>query len=301
MLRRWILAGAVLGLVALGVAWFVTRPTQYGPEAIAGLTPDPVRGEYVFRAAGCASCHAAAGASGADLLRLGGGQAFPSAFGTFYAPNISSDPVQGIGAWSAIDLVNALVNGVSPQGAHLYPALPYAAYTHMTLQDVVSLRAWLATLPAVDTPSRPQDVGFPFSVRRLLGGWKLLYLRRDWAVKDVPPEAVIGRYIAEALAHCGECHTPRTALGGLKRGLWLAGAPNPTGKGTIPNITPGGLDWSEADLVTFFQSGFKPDFDTAGGTMTEVIANLQTLPEADLLSLAAYLKAIPAVASKPAK
>jgi mono/diheme cytochrome c family protein len=299
MLRRLILAAIALGVIGLAVFWVVTRPTRLDPAAIAGLVPDPVRGEYVFRAAGCASCHAADGAAGADLLKLGGGKSFASDFGTFYAPNISPDPVHGIGGWSDIDLVNALVNGVAPDGAHLYPALPYAAYSRMSLQDAVSLHSYLATLPAVDTASKPHDVGFPFSIRRLLGGWKFLYLDRDWVVSSVPPEAETGRYIAEALAHCGECHTPRTALGGLKTSAWLSGAPNPSGKGTVPNITPGGLDWSEADLVTFFQSGFKPDFDTAGGAMTEVVTNLSTLPEADLLSLAAYLKAVPAVSTGP--
>ncbi|MCR8723588.1 cytochrome c [Frigidibacter sp. SLM-1] len=294
-MRRAILVLLVLGLIGLAAFWVITRPTQLTPDAIAGLTPDPVRGEYVFRAAGCASCHAAKDATGADLLKLGGGKAFPSEFGTFYAPNISPDPVHGIGNWTAIDLVNALQNGVGPDGTHLYPALPYGAYAKMTLQDVVSLRAYLATLPAVDTPSKPQDVSFPFSIRRALGGWKFLFLQRDFVIQDVPPEAETGRYIAEALAHCGECHTARNALGGLKTGQWLGGAPNPTGKGTIPNITPGKLDWSEADLVTFFQSGFTPEFDTAGGTMAEVVENLSTLPEADLVSLARYLKSVPAV------
>lgn len=295
MLRRALLILLALAVIGLAAFWVISRPVQLAPAAIAGLTPDPVRGEYVFRAAGCASCHAAEGASGADLLKLGGGKAFPSAFGTFYAPNISPDPQQGIGTWTAIDLVNALQNGVAPDGTHLYPALPYGAYTKMTLQDAVSLYAYLMTLPPVTTVSQPHAVGFPFSIRRALGGWKFLFMRRDFVVASVPPEAEAGRYIAEALAHCGECHTSRNALGGLKTGRWLGGAPNPTGKGNIPNITPGKLDWSEADLVTFFQSGFKPDFDTAGGTMAEVVENLSTLPEADLLSLARYLKSVPAV------
>ena len=294
MVRRLLLAAFVSGLAGLAAFWFVTRPAVLDESAIAGLTGDPVRGEYVFRAAGCASCHSAEGASGAEMLKLGGGRAFPSDFGTFHAPNISPDPVHGIGGWSRIELVNALLNGVGPDGAHLYPALPYGAYARMTPEDAVSLASYLATLPEVATPSRPHEVGFPFSIRRLLGGWKFLYLDRDWVVDPVPEAALTGRYIAEALAHCGECHTPRTALGGLKTGEWLWGAPAPAGKGTVPDITPGGLDWPEADLVTFFQSGLKPDFDTAGGAMVDVIANLATLPEADLLSLAAYLKAVPA-------
>ena len=289
---RLIVILAVLGLLGF---WVLTRPKTTPEEAIAGLTADPVRGEYVFRAAGCASCHVSQGETEASL-KLGGGLALESPFGTFYAPNISPDPDEGIGAWRPIDLVNALKHGVSPQGEHYYPALPYASYTHMTDEDVVSLFAYLRTLPPVPTPSKPHDVGFPFSIRRLVGGWKLLYLREGWAVGEIPPEAETGRYIAEALAHCGECHTPRDVFGGLKLKSWLGGAPNPAGRGHIPNITPGGLDWPQADILTFFQWGQKPDFDSAGGDMASVIEHLQTLPEADLASLAAYLKAVPAVA-----
>jgi mono/diheme cytochrome c family protein len=294
-MRRAIAVLAGLFVLGLAVFWLVTRPARIDPAEIAALTPDPVRGEYVFRAAGCASCHAAEGATGADLLKLGGGKAFASPFGTFYAPNISPDPQAGIGAWQPVDVVNALKNGVGPTGRHLFPALPYPAYTRMQLADAVSLAAYLATLPAVATPSRPHGVPFPFNIRRSLGGWKLLFLDPDWVVATVPPEAEAGRYLAEALAHCGECHTPRNALGGLQTSAWLGGAPNPAGKGRIPNITPGKLTWSEAELVTFFQSGFTPEFDSAGGAMAEVIAGLATLPEADLLSLAAYLKSVPPI------
>jgi mono/diheme cytochrome c family protein len=293
-MRRAVAVLVALGLAGLGAFWVLTRPTMLSADDIAGIGPDPVRGEYVFRAAGCSSCHAADGARDADLLRLGGGKAFASPFGTFYAPNISPDPVNGIGTWTPVDVVNALTNGVGPGGRHLFPALPYGSYGKMTLEDAVSLAAYLPTLPAVDTPSRPHDVPFPFNIRRSLGGWKLLFLSRDWVVPAVPPEAETGRYIAEALAHCGECHTPRNALGGLKTGQWLAGAPNPSGEGNIPDIRPGKLTWSEADLVTFFQSGFTPEFDTAGGNMAEVVRSLGTLPEDDLLSLARYLKAVPA-------
>ena len=109
------------------------------------------------------------------------------------------------------------------------------------------------------------------------------------------PEAERGRYLAEALGHCAECHTPRGPLGQLDRTRWLAGAPDPGGKGRVPNLTPAGLDWSEADLIGYFRTGFTPDFDSAGGLMAEVVQNLAELPEADLAALAAYLKAVPAV------
>ena len=112
------------------------------------------------------------------------------------------------------------------------------------------------------------------------------------------PEQERGRYLAEGLAHCGECHTPRNAAGGLLPKRWLAGAPNPDGKGQIPNITPAELTWSQADLVEYFTSGFTPDYDTAGGQMAHVVANLAKLPQADREAIAAYLQAVPPVADE---
>jgi mono/diheme cytochrome c family protein len=184
--------------------------------------------------------------------------------------------------------------GVSPQGQHLFPALPYGAYTHMTLQDIADLHAYLATLPADATPSAAHEVGFPFNIRRAVGLWKLLYLRSDWAIDgNLTPVQERGRYIAEAMAHCGECHTPRNLIGGPDRSRWLAGAPNPNGEGTIPNITPAKLTWSEADIVEYLTSGFTPEFDTAGGHMAEVVENMSRLPESDRAAVAAYLKLVP--------
>lgn len=292
MFRRLILVLVALGLVGLAAFWLLTRPTQLAPEAIAGITADPARGEEVFRIAGCAACHAAKGAKDGDKLLLGGGQAFASDFGTFYAPNISPDPAHGIGDWQVIDIVNALKNGIGKGGEHLYPALPYTSYTHMTLEDAVSVATYIKSLPTVETPTKADDVGFPFNIRRGLGLWQMLFLKRDFALPEVPAEAETGRYIAEALAHCGECHTPRNALGGLDTGKWLAGAPNPSGPGTVPALTPDKLTWSEDDIVNFFSTGMTPEFDTAGGDMAEVVENLSTLPEADLRSLARYLKAV---------
>lgn len=290
-LLKYLLILAVLGLAAV---WWVTRPHALPDDALAGLTGDARRGEVIFHAGGCASCHAAEGASGAARLVLSGGRAFPSDFGTFYAPNISPDASHGIGGWSAQDLANAMMRGVSPEGAHYYPVFPYTSYVRTRPQDIVDLRAYLATLPASDAASRPHDVHFPFSIRRLIGGWKLLFQSGDWVVQgDLTPQQTRGRYLAEALGHCGECHTPRNALGGPDRTRWLAGAANPSGKGKIPNITPGALTWSVSDLIGYFATGFTPDYDSAGGPMAEVIENLSRLPETDRAAIAAYLKRVP--------
>lgn len=288
-----IISGLLLAAGAgLAGFWVLTHPVIEDETAIAGLQPDLVRGEYVFRASGCASCHAAKEAQGEARLILSGGRTFTTRFGTFYAPNISSDPEEGIGAWRAIDLVNALHHGVDRDGKHLFPAFPYTTYARMTLTDAVSLHAYLATLPADATPSQNHDLAFPFNMRRGLGLWKRLYLNPDWVTSEVPEEADTGRYIVEALGHCGECHTPRSVFGGPITDAWLSGAANPDGPGRIPDITPGRLNWPEDDLLAYLQSGFTPSFDVAGGSMAEVISTLGTLPEEDLWSVVVYLKLI---------
>ena len=173
-----------------------------------------------------------------------GGHRFATDFGTFIAPNISSDPTHGIGAWSLEEFANALVRGVSPKGEHYYPAFPYASYIRMRDQDISDLYVYMKTLPASDRPSKPHELGFPFNVRRGLGLWKAINLKSDWVIAKAPdgvsnvPAFERGRYLVESLAHCGECHTPRDLTGGLKLAEWMAGARAPDGKGRIPNISP---------------------------------------------------------------
>lgn len=295
-MNRFLLAVPVLALIGLAGFLVVTQPRTGSVQDLSSLTGDPAQGEMVFWAAGCASCHMAPKATGAQQIVLSGGQQFASPFGSFLAPNISPDPTQGIGGWTLNEFAHALRDGVSPAGQHLFPALPYSAYNKMAAQDLVDLKAFLDTLPASAEPSQPHQVGFPFNIRRSLGVWKLLFVSDEWVVDgDLSPEQARGRYIVEALAHCGECHTPRNALGGLDRSRWLAGAPNPEGKGTIPNITPAKLNWSPAEIVTYLTTGFTPEFDSAGSLMSHVVANMARLPEADVRAVAAYLKAVPAV------
>jgi len=284
----------VLAVIGLGVFWFVTRPSPLPADTFAGVTGDAEAGETVFWAAGCASCHSAPEAEGEERLILAGGRPFATEFGTFYAPNISPSDA-GIAGWSLDDLGNAMMRGVSPSGAHYYPAFPYTSYVKAQPQDVADLYEFIQTLPASDTPNTPHDVGFPFSIRRSLGGWKMLFFSDDYVLADAAGDLERGRYLVEALGHCAECHTPRNALGGLDTGRWMAGAPSPDGRGRIPNITPAALDWSEVDIAAYLKTGFTPDFDSAGGEMAEVVQNMSNLSDADLAAIAAYLKAIPAV------
>ncbi len=283
----------ILGLLVIGGVggWFLASPRPLSDAAVAGVTGDAGHGEQVFWAAGCASCHMAPGATGEAQLVLAGGQRFATAFGTFVAPNISPDPAQGIGGWSFAQFASAVQSGVSPGGEHYYPVFPYAAYAKATLQDVADLKAYLDTLPPSPAPSQPHQVAFPFNIRASLGGWKLLFAGSDWAMPgNLTPTEARGRYIAEALAHCGECHTPRNALGGLDVSRWMGGAPNPSGQGRIPNVTPAKLTWSAEEIETYLTSGFTPDYEPAGGEMVHVVENMGHLPEADRAAIAAYLK-----------
>lgn len=284
-----------LAILAAGAGWFMTIPKTVSEDQIAGMTGDAAAGETIFNAAGCASCHSAEEARGEEKLVLTGGRRFPSDFGTFVAPNISSDPTHGVGNWSDLELITAIVEGTSPDGRHYYPAFPYPSYGKAELSDIVDLVAYLRTLPADATPSQPHDVGFPFTVRRGLGLWKLLYGDPDWVLTNPPtPEIERGRYLAEALAHCGDCHTPRNAIGGSLTDQWFEGAPVPgSTRGRFPNITPDELGWNAADLAYYLETGFTPDFDSAGGHMVDVIDNTAKLSQEDRAAIAAYVLAIP--------
>ncbi|MBC2884708.1 cytochrome c [Ochrobactrum sp. CM-21-5] len=294
-------AAVVLGATAF---WILTTPQEVDAELLASLKPgDPVRGEQVFWAGGCASCHAAPGASGDARKVLTGGHELVSDFGTFVAPNISPSQ-QGIGTWTIQDFANAMLKGVGKEGEHLYPSFPYTSYARMQPQDVADLFAFMKTLPPSDNVAAAHKLSFPFNIRRGLGLWKHLYLDGKPAVviANASEQVKRGQYLTEALGHCGECHTPRNAIGGLETSEWLAGALSPeTGsdgkKGVVPNITTGegGIgDWSENDIAYALQSGFTPDFDSLGGSMTDVVANMAHLAEDDREAIAAYLKAIPA-------
>jgi mono/diheme cytochrome c family protein len=296
---------AIAAIVAAGVAaaagWGLSAPQRLDDAVLAELgTGDAARGERIFWAGGCASCHAQPGSEGDARLRLAGGVELKTPFGVFVAPNISQDPTDGIGAWSAADLANAMLKGVSPGGAHYYPAFPYASYARMRPADIGDLHAFLKTLPAASGRAAGHRLGFPFNIRRGLGLWKRLYLddRPVVAFADGTDENVLaGRYLVEGPGHCGECHTPRDFAGGPVTGAWLAGAVAAEGQGNVPNITggEGGIGgWSQDEIAYFLESGFTPDFDSVGGSMTDVQRNMARLTPEDRAAIAAYLKAVPA-------
>ena len=282
-----LIAGAV---VVVAAAWGATIPARVPAADLAGLSGDATKGEAVFHAAGCASCHMAPGAVGDDQLVLKGGMRFDSPFGTFIAPNITPSPA-GIGGWTVEEFVTAVAKGASPDGQHYYPAFPYNSYNKAELSDLVDLKAFMDTLPQDMTPSAAHEVGFPFNIRQGMTVWKLLYEDKNWTLTgDLTPEEERGRYLAEALGHCAECHTPRDGLGGFDRSRWMAGAASTDGSGRIPGITPAQLDWSADEITEYLTSGFTPDYDSAGGHMAHVVENYARLPEADRAAVATYVK-----------
>jgi len=297
MLQRTIFVALLVAIAATDIYWWLSAPVV----AAASTTPPPhapdlANGEVMFNVGGCASCHAVPNQP--DRLRLGGGVAIKSPFGTFYAPNISPDPADGIGKWTDADFVNAVMHGVSPSGQHYFPAFPYTSYQHARREDVLDLFAYLKTLPAVAGKVRDHDVGFPFDIRRNIGIWKFLFLDDKPFVADAAksPEFNRGAYLVNSFAHCAECHSPRNALGGIISGERFAGGPNPEGEGWVPNITQKRLgDWSAKDIAYFLKTGELPDGDSAGGAMTRVIKNTSQLPDADLAAMADYVKSLPPV------
>jgi mono/diheme cytochrome c family protein len=237
-----------------------------------------------------------------DRLRLGGGLAIPSPFGSFYAPNISPDPADGIGRWTEAEFVNAVTKGVSPNGTHYFPAFPYTSYQHAKVEDVRDLFAYLKTLPKVSGKVRDNDVPFPFNIRRNVGIWKLLFMDGKSFTADARRSAQWNRgaYLVNSFGHCAECHSPRNFLGGIIAAQRFGGGPNPEGEGWVPNVTQKGLgDWSEKDFAYFLKTGETPDNDTASGLMGRVIKNISQLSPEDRAAMAEYLKSLPPVDGPP--
>ena len=269
--------------------------TVRAPAATQVLT----HGEYIFHAAGCAACHTDVDNDGPPLA---GGRALETPFGTFYSPNITPDPVHGIGGWSDDDFVRALREGIAPDGSHYYPSFPYTSYTQMRREDMLALKAYLFSRDPVARPNRPHDLPWYLSYRELLWFWKLMYFDAGEfeEVAGRPAAWNRGAYLVLALGHCAECHSPRNYLGAVNAGIRFAGTHSSPGGGAVPNITPdvqtGIGGWPRGDVVYFLQTGATPDGDYIGGEMAEVIdEGLSHLDRSDLEAMAEYLESLPPV------
>jgi mono/diheme cytochrome c family protein len=293
-----VILACILGFAvywALTTTWFASVAATE-----ASYTPNLANGQTIFNAGGCSSCHAVPGQP--DRLKLGGGLALPSPFGTFYVPNISPDPADGIGRWTEAEFVNAVMRGISPEGYHYFPAFPYDSYAHARVSDIRDLFAYLKTLPPVSGKVRDHDVSFPFNIRRNIGIWKLLFTDGKPFAPDTARSAQWNRgaYLVNSLGHCAECHSPRNFLGGIIASQRFAGGPDPDGKGWVPNITQKGLgDWSAKDISYLLETGQTPDGDSVGGSMTSVIKNTSQLSAEDRDAIAEYVKSLPPVEGPP--
>ena len=251
------------------------------------------RGRQVFDAASCAVCHTDKENNGEPLA---GGYALKSDFGTFYSPNITPDIETGIGSWSDDDFINALQQGISPQGEHYFPSFPYTAYTKMQREDVLALKAYLFSLQPVKKANREHELAFYMTLVPTARIWKSAYFKPGVYIA-VPEQSVEwnrGAYLVQAMGHCTECHTPRKALGVLDQDRAFAGVQQLTGVGTVPNITPdkktGIGRWSVDDLVYYFETGTTLSGDSSGGKMASIIDNsLSQLSASDRKAIAVYL------------
>lgn len=266
------------------------------------------RGEYLVAAANCAGCHTDKDPhSDKDRggTRFAGGKAIDTPFGAFYSRNITFDPAHGIGAWSDSDFLTALRTGISPTGAHYFAAFPFPSFTMMTDRDILDIKAYLSAQPPSPAVNRPHDVPFPLDMRLVMVPWRALYFSEGPFVPNAAQSAEWNRgaYLATAVVHCPECHTPRNFLGALKDDRRFAGAPiYGPGKHYAPNITSDPHDgigtWSAGDVVDLLKSGITPKGDFVGGPMAEVVAGTAKLTEADRRAVAVYVKSLPPLPSK---
>ena len=255
------------------------------------------RGEYLVRAGGCVSCHTAKGGQ-----QFAGGRALATPFGTFFSPNITPDPETGIGRWTDAQFMRALRDGVRPDGANYFPVFPYPSFTGITDSDALAIKAYLFSLPPVHQQSRPHDVGFPFSWRFLQTGWKLLFFTRGPFAPAPDRSAAYNRgaYLVTALAHCGECHTPRNPLGAMRTSMQFSGTRDGPDGQLVPNITPDSATgigkWEKDDIVELLKSGSTPEQGKVKGAMREAVEDgLKYMSDTDLGAIADYLFAQPPI------
>lgn len=302
-MRRALIILLVFVVAAAIAFFFLTMPVTIPASALPDHEPDVDNGKYMFIAGGCAECHAVP-AGACDKLKikdaevLAGGRCLKTKFGILYVPNISPDKETGIGTWTTLDFVNAMKRGIAPGGVHLYPAFPYTSYQRMTYEDLIDLKAYLDTLPAVRSEVPEHALRFPYNIRRGLGLFQRLYVDGESFTPnpEVGEEVNRGSYLVLGPGHCGECHSPRNAFGGIVESEAFAGARNPEGKGTVPNITPskdGIGDWSAEDIAYLLETGNTPDFDVIGETMVPVQENMAKLVPEDRNAIAAFLKSLP--------
>lgn len=287
----WIFA--IIVIIAAGVGVFMLSPVR-GAARDTTLVGDATRGAYLMRLGGCVTCHT--DPSNKDAMLAGmTSVGLKTPFGTFYPPNITSSKEHGIGSWTLAQFASALSDGEGPQG-HLYPAFPYDSYTLMSDQEVADLFAALQATPAIETPSRSHDVGFPFNQRWLMAGWKHLFFHPQRFTADAAQSAEWnrGKYIVFGPGHCVTCHSPRNPVGGLVAGRELSGNADGSGPGgKAPSLLAADLTKHQYDvdsLASALNDGFTPELDSLGHAMGEVIEDeTSQWTDEDRKAVATYL------------
>jgi mono/diheme cytochrome c family protein len=258
------------------------------------------KGRYLAVVGDCAACHTLPGSG--DLFA--GGRPIETPFGTLLAPNITPDPMTGIGAWTGDEFVNALTKGTGRNGTHLYPAMPYTYYTKVTRDDALAIRAYLNTVPAVHNPVRSNQLPFPFDIRATMIVWDSLYFKSGsfTPAADKSAQWNRGAYLAEGLGHCGMCHTPKNFLGGDKTGARLQGYPlQGWFAADITNDPRRGIGgWSVDDIVAYLKTGHNPAAYGTGLMAETIDRSTSQMTDDDLKAIATYLKDQPGGAAAPA-
>ncbi|UAJ08741.1 cytochrome c [Polymorphobacter megasporae] len=303
MLRRVIIGVAVVGLlVVIGLAALSWRPAIAAidrPAAASFPATQVAQGAVLASAGYCSACHTAKGGKA-----FAGGYPMATGFGTVYSTNITPDVATGIGGWSEPAFRRAMHEGVSRDGAHLFPAFPYDHFTKLTDTDVAALYAYFMTREPVRQEARDNTIPFPLSLRPLQAGWKLLFFTPSRYVPQPPHGAAWNRgaYLVEGISHCGACHTPRNALGAEKHDRMYAGAPVDHWIAPPLDATnPAPLAWSHDELVAYLGTGISRFHGTAAGPMAEVPRGLAALPPEDVAAIATYLVSLNGSAARAAE
>ena len=267
--------------------------------ATAAAQPDLIqRGAYLVRAAGCVTCHTDSKGGGQSFA---GGHGLKTPFGIYYSPNITPDKETGIGTWSDEDFLAAIKRGQRSDGSHYFPVFPYTTYTLMRDEDALAIKAYLFSLSPVSAENKEHDVDMPFNWRWTMLFWKWMYFdERDFVPDDSQDDVWNrGAYLVEALAHCGECHTPRNFAGALVREMWMAGTEDGPEGDAAPNLTTDkdtGLGWTDEQLTFFLKTGTKPGWDEAEGVMADAINDgYRHLTEEDREAITKYINSLPPI------
>jgi mono/diheme cytochrome c family protein len=314
-MKRWGIVGGIVVIAGLVTLLVLRQPGpmafaegrkvaladyEGNPTGVPADFPDSdplARGQYLAIAANCQACHTEEGGT-----PFAGGRPFPTDFGTIYSSNITPDSETGIGSWSDADFLRAMHEGISKDGTRLYPAFPYAAYTYLTDEDVLAIKAYLSSVPAVKNTPPKADLRWPYNQRWLMAIWSKMYNpnQRFQPVASQSAEWNRGAYLSEALGHCGDCHTPRNALQGLdNRNKFAGGVADGWRAYNLSSDKVSGIGaWSAEELEKYLRTGRSPEHGTAFGPMALAVhLSFQKLTESDVKAIVTYIRSVPPVSS----